>query len=124
MPVAYRACVGDLSLTSELALGVADRVVGAPDASGLGGVALRAGGDLQAPELLSGERWLGVGVVLLAGEQAPEQARELSGGCHDRHRVTAARTYALIERVQRTGLADRGPTRLHQHVTGAYRALL
>jgi hypothetical protein len=51
--VADGALVGDLGLAGELALGVADRVVGAPDAGGLGRVARRAGGDLQAPQLLA-----------------------------------------------------------------------
>jgi hypothetical protein len=31
MPVAHRPCVGDLGLSGELALGLADRLVGAPD---------------------------------------------------------------------------------------------
>src|SRR5664279_1371563 len=113
MPVTDRARVGDLPLAGELALGLADRVVGAPDAGGLGAVARRTGGDLKTPQLLLGQRGLGVGVVLFAGEQTPEQARELSGGRDDRHRVPAACANALIERVQRTGLAHRGPTRLH-----------
>jgi hypothetical protein len=47
MPVAHGPCVGDLGLAGELALGFTDRVVGAPDAGGLCGVALRAGDDLK-----------------------------------------------------------------------------
>ncbi len=40
MPVTNGARVGDLGLVGELALGLADRVVGAADAGGLGCVAL------------------------------------------------------------------------------------
>src|SRR5271169_909486 len=97
MPVENRARVGNLCLSGELALGLSHRIVGAPDAGGLRAVALGAGGDLKAAQLLPGQRGLLVGVVLLAGEQAPEQARELARGRSDRHRVTAAGADALIE---------------------------
>src|SRR5271165_657146 len=99
MPVANGARVGDLGLSSELALGLADRVIRAPDAGGLRCVALGAGRDLQAPELLPGQRGLLVGVVLLTGQQTPEQARELARCRDDRDRVPAPCTDALIERV-------------------------
>jgi hypothetical protein len=56
-----------------------------------------------------GQRWRGVGVVPAAGEHAPEQDRELPGGRHDRLAVPAPAAGALIERVQRPGLVDRGP---------------
>src|SRR5271169_1777385 len=75
MPVENRARVGNLCLSGELALGLSHRIVGAPDAGGLRAVALGAGGDLKAPQLLLGQRGLLVGVVLLASQQTPEQAR-------------------------------------------------
>src|SRR5271168_2904998 len=105
MPVENRARVGNLCLSGELALGLSHRIVGAPDAGCLRGVALRAGGDLKAPQLLLGQRGLLVGVVLFAGEQIPEQARELSGSRDDRHRMSSPRVDALIEGVKGTGLA-------------------
>ena len=49
-----------------------------------------AGGDLEQPQLLGGQRRLLVGVVLAAGEQAPEQDRELARGRDDRLAVAAA----------------------------------
>src|SRR4051812_49071911 len=62
----------------ELALGLAHPLAGGPDA---GLLALQRGGargDLEQPQLLGGQRWLLVGVVLAATEQTPEQARELA----------------------------------------------
>ena len=101
--VADGACVGELGLAGEVAFGLADRVVGGPDARCVGAAARRAGGDLQPAQLLLGQRGLGVGVVLVAREQAPEQARELARGGDDRDRVAAAGADALIEGVQRPG---------------------
>ena len=50
--VAHSARVGGLGLAGELALGLADGVVGVPDAGGLGRVALVAGGKLEPAQLL------------------------------------------------------------------------
>src|SRR3954469_2470100 len=73
-----RWLVGELGLFGERAFGLAHRVVRRPDvAAAL--PARGAGGELEAAHLLGGERGLGVGVVLAAGEQAPEQAGELAG---------------------------------------------
>ena len=119
VPVAHAAGVGDLGLARELALGLADGVVGVPDAGGLGRVALVAGGELEAAQLLAGQRRLLVGVVLFAREQAPEQAGELACGRDDRDGVAAAGADALVEGVQRAGLADRRPARLDERVAGA-----
>src|SRR4051794_5862693 len=58
-----------------------------------------AGGDLQAAELLLGQRGLLVGVVLATGQHAPEQDRELAGGRDDRLAVPAAGAGAVIEGV-------------------------
>src|SRR5437667_4770614 len=124
MPVAHGARVGELGLAGELALGLTDRVVGAPDTGSLRGIALGTGGYLKAPQLLLGQRGLLVGVLLFAHEQAPKQGRELAGGRHDRDRVTAAGTDALIEGVQRTGRSHRRPARLHQRVTRTARPTL
>ena len=73
---------------------------------------------------LLGQRRLGVGVVLAAREQAPEQAGELAGGGDDRDRVPAAGLDALVERGDRAGLADGRPARFDERVAGAARALL
>src|SRR5271167_1253371 len=124
MPVAHGPCVGDLGLASELTLGLTYRIVGTPDAGGLRAVALGAGGDLKAAELLLGQRGLLVGVVLFAGEQTPEQARELARGGDDRHRVSTACADALIEGMKGTGLAHRRPARLHERVARPGRAPL
>jgi hypothetical protein len=64
-------------LERERAFGVAHRVVGRPDALAAL-VARGAGGELEAAHLLVGQRGLREGVVLAAGQQAPEQARELA----------------------------------------------
>ena len=98
VPVTHGARVGGLGLVGELALGFADGFVGVPDAGGLGRVARVPGGELEAPQLLAGQRRLGVGVVLLAREQAPEQAGELARGGDNRDRVPAARADALRRR--------------------------
>jgi hypothetical protein len=45
---------------------------------------------------------LGVRVVLVAGEQAPEQARELARGGDGRDLVSAAGADPLVKRVQRS----------------------
>jgi hypothetical protein len=116
--------VGDLGLAGEFALGLADRVVGVPDAGGLGRVALVTGAELEAAQLLSGQRRLGVGVVLLASEQTPEQAGQLARRGDDRDRVSAAGADAFVERVQRAGLADGRPARLDQRVPRPDRPLL
>jgi hypothetical protein len=68
--------------------------------------AWRAGGELEAPHLLGGQRRLGKGVVLAAGQQAPEQAGELARCGDDRDRVTALGFDARVEGGDRTGLAD------------------
>ena len=101
--------VGGLGLRGELPLGLAHPLVGDPDAGRLALARRRAGGDLEPAQLLGGQRRLLVGVVLAAGEQAPEQARELARGRDDRLAVPAAGADALIERAQRAGLADGPP---------------
>src|SRR5215208_7166313 len=118
LPVFDRAFVGALSLQGELALGLAHRLVGRPDAAPaleLGGAGLQ----LEATHLLLGQRGLREGVVLAAREQAPEQARQLACAGDDRDRVSATRLHALIEAGDRAGLAHRRPARLNEHVTGA-----
>jgi hypothetical protein len=61
LPVLDDALVGGLGLLGELALGLTDRDVAAPDAAGRLGVLRRAGGDLEPAELLLGQRRLLVG---------------------------------------------------------------
>jgi hypothetical protein len=64
-------------LAGEFELSVGHELVGGPDPGGASCVLGGAGGDLDAAELLAGRRWLLVGVVLAAGEHAPEQHRDL-----------------------------------------------
>src|SRR5829696_1169014 len=123
LPVFDRAFVSALSLEGELALGLAHRLVGRPDAAPaleLGGAGLR----LEATHLLLRQRGLREGVVLAAREQAPEQARELASAGDDGDRMPAARPDALIEAGDRSRLAHRRPAGLDERVTGAGRALL
>jgi hypothetical protein len=61
-PVADCALVGGLGSGGELILGVAHLLVGDPPAGGFPRPDGRAGGDLQAPEFLGGQRGLLVGV--------------------------------------------------------------
>jgi len=64
-------------LERERAFGVAHRLVSRPDAA----AALKLGGaglQLEAAHLLVGQRGLGERVVLAAGQQTPEQTRELA----------------------------------------------
>ena len=100
--------VGDLGLLGELDArpGGSPSLVLQMPARGLG-VFRGAGGDLQPAQLLLGQRGLLVGVVLAAGEHAPEQDRELARGRDDRLAVPAAGAGAVIEGVQRPGLPDR-----------------
>src|SRR3954451_22012262 len=123
LPVGDVAPVGELGLFGERAFGLAHGVVGRPDrrrALGLGG----AGGEREAPELLLGQRRLGVGVVLAAGEHAPEQAGELAGAGDDRDLVAAAGADALIEGAQRTGLTHGAPGGFDEGVASVGGALL
>ena len=83
----------------------------------------RRGSRAGAASCAVSEGWP-IGVVLLAREQTPEQARELARGGDDRDLVAAAGADALVEGVQRAGLADRAPARLDQRVARARRALL
>jgi hypothetical protein len=109
-------------LEREVAFGVAHRQVGRPDvAAAL--PARGAGGELEAAHLLFGQRRLGVGVILAAREQAPEQARELARRGDDGDRVPALGLDALIEGGDRAGLADGRPARLDERVTRAARSL-
>ena len=59
-----------------------------------------------------------VGVVLAAGEHAPEQAGELARGGDDGDLVAAAGADALVEGAQRAGLAHDAPGRLDERVPG------
>jgi hypothetical protein len=110
LPVAYGAGVGGLGLFGELAFGLALALTArcrvAP--------AFVAGGVLELAQLFACQRRLGVGVVLAAGEQAPERAGELAGAGDDGDLVTAARADALVEGAQRAGLPDRAPACLDE----------
>jgi hypothetical protein len=67
---------------------------------------------------------LGVGVVLLPGEQAPKQAGELARAGDDRDLVAAVAADALVEGAQRARLADHAPGGLDERIAGRRRALL
>ena len=73
---------------------------------------------------LRGQRGLAVGVVLLAGEQAPKQAGELARRGDDRDLVAAPALDPPIEGADRARLAHRRPARLDERVAGGARALL
>ena len=94
--LARRAC----ARASRIACLVAQMPVGLPFAWG-------AGADLEQPELLGGQRGLLVGVVLVAGEQEPEQARELARGGDDRDRWPRRARIALIEGVHAGRVGER-----------------
>src|SRR5215210_3089493 len=86
LPVFDGALVGALGLECELALGLAHRVVGRPDAAAAL-PARSAGLQFEAAHLLLGQRRLREGVVLAAREQTPEQTRQLARAGNDRDRV-------------------------------------
>ena len=65
-----------------------------------------------------------MGVVLAAGEQEPEQARELARARDDGDPVSTAGTQALVEGVLRAGLANGAPGRLDQRPARRCGALL
>ena len=83
----------------ECAFGLAHPFAGGEDAGLFALQGRGAGGELGPPEFLGGQRGLLVGVVLSAGEQAPEQRGELARDGDDRLAVAAAGTQALIEGV-------------------------
>ena len=103
-PVRDRALVGGFGLRGELFLGVAHLLAGGPGAGGLAGADGGAGFDFESAELLGGEGGLLVGVVLLAGEHAPEQDGELASDGDDGDVVAFAGPDALVEGMQRSGL--------------------
>jgi hypothetical protein len=78
VPVGDRSTVGGLRLGRELALCGPHPLAGRehPGVDAL--VSLGAGADLEQTQLLGRQRGLGVGVVLLARQQAPKQAGELA----------------------------------------------
>jgi hypothetical protein len=68
-------------------------------------------------ELLAGQRRAPEGVVLLAGQQMPEQHRELARDSDDRDLAAPAHAHALIEGAHRTGGADRDERGLGEHLS-------
>jgi hypothetical protein len=102
----------------ELMFGGAHQLAGGMDPGAAAGVAGCARGKLEVAQLLAGQRRLLVGVVLAAGQHAPEQDRELAGGSDDRLAVPAAGTRALIEGVQRPRLSGHRPRGLDQRPPG------
>src|SRR5215210_7081734 len=107
----------------EVTFGLAHHFVGRPDvAAAL--PARGARGELEAAHLLGRQRRLRERVVLAAGEQTPEQTRELARGGDDRDRVAALGLDARVEGGDRAGLADGRPARLNKRVPGTVGALL
>src|SRR5262249_60780589 len=72
-----------------------------------------SGGQLEPAQLCRMKSWPTPQVVLLFGQQVPDQNRELSGGCDRRDMLAAARADAQKECPQRTGRPRRGPGRFH-----------
>ena len=94
-------------LGGEGAFGVADLLVAQRRRRhGPGPCAGRAGGELELADLVARHRGLAEGVVLLAGEQVPEQDGELARGGDRGDLRAAAGADALVERAQRPGRAD------------------
>ena len=124
LPVLHESLVGDLGLFGELALGFTHRTGHRRDPGGGLGVSRGAGFEFELAELLRGQGGLLVGVVLAAGEDAPEQHRELAGGGDDRLAVSAPPPGSLIEGVQWTGLPDSSPGGLDQRPARRRRAAL
>jgi hypothetical protein len=114
LPVADHPLVGGLGLLGELAPGLAHPLAGGPHAGSRALQRRGAGGDLEQPQLLGGQRRLPVGVVLAAREQAPEQDRELARRGNDGLAVAAAGADPLVEGAQRPGLTDNAACRLDQ----------
>jgi hypothetical protein len=69
---------------------VAHLLVGDPDPGWLAFADRRAGGELEPPPLVGGQRRLLVRVVLVAVRQAPERDRELARRGDDRLAVPGA----------------------------------
>jgi hypothetical protein len=73
---------------------------------------------ISRAEFLAGQRRLLVGVVLAAGENAPEQHGEFAGGRDDRLAMPAARLGARAERVPGPGLQHCAPGGLDERPAG------
>jgi hypothetical protein len=84
--------LGDLALDDAALLAVEGVVVAAGTAAGV------AGFELDGADLLRQGGWEGVGVVLFADEQVPEQRGHLASGRDDRDWVSTAGADAVIER--------------------------
>src|SRR3954452_10650029 len=98
-PVGDESAVGGFGLFGELALAlaVAALAVGILGRQGpASGVALGAGAQFEGTELFARQRRALEGVVLLAGEQVPEQHGELARDGDDRDLAAAPRTDALV----------------------------
>ena len=87
-------------------------------------MALGAGAQLEAAELLARQRRALEGVVLLAREQVPEQHGELARDGDDRDLMAAARAHAFVEGAHRAGGADGDEGGLGEHLTHLGGALL
>ena len=106
-------------MLGELTLGFADGARWRSRSQRRGGVYLGAPAVISSRRsFLRGQRRLLVGVVLCAGEHAPEQDRELAGGRDDRFAVPAPSADSLVERVQRSWLM----TAVQAASTSAHRA--
>src|SRR3954463_7410807 len=126
-PVGDESAVGGFGLFGELALAFA---VGALAVGVLGrqsaasGVPLGAGAQFERADLLAGQRRALEGVVLLAGEEVPEQHGELAGDSDDRDLAAAARADTLVEGAYGASGADRDERGLAEHLTDGSGALL
>jgi putative transposase len=98
LPVGDGSFVGRLGVLGDLALGCSAllAVEGVLTAAGL--VAGVSGLELDGADLLGHRGREGVGVVLFADEQVPEQLGHLAGGRDDRDGVPAAGADPLVER--------------------------
>ena len=101
LPVGDGAFVGGLGVFGDLAFDRASLLAVDFDALTAAAVAARvAGFELNGADLLGQGGGEGVGVVLFAGEEVPEQLCHLGGGGDDRDRMTAPAADAEAKRAQ------------------------
>jgi putative transposase len=116
LPVGDGLFVSGLGVLGELALGSAALLAVEVMLASTGTAAGVAGFELDGPDLLRQGGREGVGVVLFADEQVPEQRGHLAGGRDDRDRMPTAGADTLVERAQRARRPHGGQRGLDEDV--------
>src|SRR3954470_2028229 len=127
LPVGDEAAVGDLGLFGEFALAgafgaLAVGVLGGEVSSS--GSACGAGAQFDRAELLAGQRGALEGVVLLAGEEVPEEHGEFARNRDDRDLAAATNANALVEGAHRSRRVHGDVRGFGEHVADLSGALL